>query len=162
MNKEYILQKIEVAFAGVALGNGIGLNEAQAIDDYQSSEGQAMARQKDEKENWKQLNYNALQRCYSSLSFFDADGMRFHLPAYIIAELKEQIDDLVIFHLTHINDYGQSNFTLLNDAQCEVIIMFLEWCLQQDDYEFDHLVIKQALNEYWQKRLLILKGTNGN
>ena len=158
MHKEYILQKIEEVFAGIALGNGIGLNEAQAIDDYQSSEGQAKARQKDEKVNWKLLNYNELQRCYSSLSFFDADGMRFHLPAYIIAELKEQIDDLVIFHLTHLNEYGQSQFTSLNDAQCKAIIMFLEWCLQQENYEFDHLVIKQALNEYWKKGLSTSNG----
>ncbi len=151
MNKKYILQKIERAFADVVLGSGIGLNEAQAIDDYESSEVQAGFRLKDEKENWKLLDSNELQRCYSSLSFFDANGMRFHLPAYIIAELKEEIDDLSIFHLTHLNDYGKTKFTSLNNAQNESIVMFLEWCLQQDEYQFDHLVIAKALSEYWKK-----------
>jgi len=83
MNKKEIQQKIEKAFAGVVLGNGIGLHEAQAIDDYQPSTIQKKLRQKDEKESWKRLEPNELQQCYSSLCFFDTKGMRFHLPAYM-------------------------------------------------------------------------------
>jgi hypothetical protein len=61
---------------------------AQGIDDYYSREATAQFRRKDEKDNWQKISSNDLNRCNSSPSFFDAEGFRFHLPAYLIAELQ--------------------------------------------------------------------------
>ena len=148
MEKENVLKEIKSAFFGVTLGNGIGLWEAQALDDYESEEVQRSNRNRDEKEDWRRLSCDELQRCHSSLSFFDADGMRFHLPAYMIGSLDHQVDD-PIFHLTQLDDYTKSKLTALNLAQRKAIVMYLKWCLEQADYEFDHLAIRRALSEYW-------------
>jgi len=149
MKKEDVIKEIESAFLGVSLGNGIGLWEAQAIDDYESKEVQLKNRRRDEKDNWRLLTYTELQRCHSSLSFFDADGMRFHLPAYIIASLNNKVDD-PIFHLTQLDDYAKSKLTTINNTQKQAIITYLKWCLEQCEYEFEHTAISKALSKYWQ------------
>src|SRR4051812_12445181 len=75
---QQVARAIEAAFAGVALGGGVGLQEAQGLDDYADDETCAAYRANDEKDNWHRISTEALNRCHSSLSFFDAEGMRFH------------------------------------------------------------------------------------
>lgn len=149
MNKESVFNEMKAAFSGVTLGNGVGLWEAQAIDDYESTEVQIRNRGRDEKEDWSRLSYDELQRCHSSLSFFDAEGMRFHLPAYIVASLGNKVDD-PIFHLTQLDDYATSRLAALNHAQRQAIVMYLNWCLEQEEYDFEHPAIRRALSEYWK------------
>ncbi len=43
--------------------------------------------------------------------------MRFHLPAYLIADLQGAYNFGMAFCLTHLNDYTISQFALLSDAQ---------------------------------------------
>ncbi len=151
MGKDRLVRIIEDAFANITLGNGIGLWEAQAIDDYESKQVQEKCRENDEKNSWKNLRAEALQRCRSSLSFFDADGMRFHLPAFIIESLNNEADD-PIFHLIHLDDYAKLKLTSFNEAQQQAVIHYLNGCLDQNEYEFERPVIKRALKEYWKKR----------
>jgi hypothetical protein len=47
-----------------------------------------------------------LNACYSSLSFFDAEGMRFPLPAFLIAELNGGYLQDMSFQLAYLNDYS--------------------------------------------------------
>ncbi|BCG64212.1 MAG: hypothetical protein methR_P1980 [Methyloprofundus sp.] len=149
MDKENVSNAIKTAFSKVTLDNGIGLWEAQAIDDYESTEVQRRNRSRDEKEDWNRLSYDELQQCHSSLSFFDADGMRFHLPAYVQASLGNKVDD-PIFHLTQLDDYATSRLTALNHAQRQAIMMYLNWCLEQEELAFEHPTIRRALSEYWE------------
>ena len=149
MNKDDVLKEIRSAFFGVALDNGIGLWEAQAIDDYEPKEVQKKNRERDEKEDWNLLSLDDLKRCCSSLSFFDADGMRFHLPAFIVASINNKVDD-PIFHLTQLDDYATSKLTTLDQAQRKAIVTYLKWCLGKEDYEFEHPSIRKALSEYWE------------
>ncbi len=149
MNKEDVIKEIESAFAGEVLGNGIGLWQAQAIDDYEPEETQLRFREKDEKEDWHLLEHDTLQRCHSSLSFFNPDGMRFHLPAYILASLNDRVDD-PLFHLTHLDDYAKSKLVSLTQEQNRAVKKYLNWCLEQEEYEFERPMIKKALIEYWE------------
>ena len=151
VTKDQIIEKIEAAFAGITLGEGIGLFEAQALDDYETEEVQKQRRKDDEKINWKSLTYDVLQNCHSSLSFFDADGMRFHLPAYIIGSIKGEVDD-PIFHLTYMGSYMESRLASLNAEQRQAIIEYLTWCLTEDEYSFYFPNITRALAEYWEKQ----------
>ena len=151
MDTARVAKEIESAFSDVRLGNGIGLWEAQAIDDYQTDEIQKRERERDEKENWSILESSVLQRCHSSLSFFDADGMRFHLPAFIIGSLNGEIDD-PIFELTHLDKYGKSRFVSLTDVQRDAITSYLTWCLGNEEYKFNHPAIEAALNGYWLRQ----------
>lgn len=144
------MNQIKSAFAGVTLGDGIGLWEAQAIDDYETKIVQKRNRRKDEKEDWNRLNYEDLQRCQSSLSFFDADGMRFHLPAFILASLDDKVDDLII-HLTRLTPYGKSQLTSLNHAQRHAVAIYLHWYLGQETSQSERSVIQKSLSEYWEK-----------
>lgn len=73
-----LIERIQKAFAGVRLGNGVGLWQAQGLDDYASEEKCAEYRANDEKDDWRRISVNDLCQCNSSLCFFDAEGMRFH------------------------------------------------------------------------------------
>ncbi len=151
MNKESVSEQIRKAFKGVKLGGGIGLWQAQAIDDYQSEEVQLQERERDEKEDWRKITTDTLCRCESSLSFFDADGMRFHLPAFMLASLNEESNDSVVFHLWQLDEYALSKLTSLNDNQVRAIVAFLNWYKTQEDNDFEAPSIERALTEFWEK-----------
>ena len=87
-HEQRVLDQIRDAFAGVTLGNGVGLREANGLDDYADSRTLAAYRSQDEKLDWSAISAADLDDCASSLGFFDADGMRFHLPAYLVADLE--------------------------------------------------------------------------
>jgi hypothetical protein len=148
MIKEELISRIAQAYAGVVLGDGVGLNEGQAIDDYESDELRRNKREKDEKSNWNDLDPLDLQSCSSSLSFFDAKGMRFHLPAYLVQSILGKVDD-PLFHLLDNSGYSTGKHDLLNTDQTLAIIDYLEWCLEHEEFGFEHPQIKRSLLEYW-------------
>ncbi len=144
-----LIESITIAFKDVVLGNGVGLFEAQAIDDYCTEPEQLVARARDEKMDWTAISHTDLNRCYSSLSFFDKEGMRFHLPAFLIAELKGEFQFDIWFHLTHLSEYKELQFELLNTQQRLVVsaVLQFKYDLQDDHFYHDHISI--ALNGYW-------------
>lgn len=148
MNKDQIIESIREAFRDIKLGDGIGLWEAQAIDDYESENVRRKKRETDEKDDWSSFTPDELQRCHSSLCFFDANGMKFHLPAFIIGSLKDQVDD-PIFHLTQLDDYAKSKLATLDDDQRMAVVNYLSWCLEKKDFEYEHQSIQRAIDEYW-------------
>lgn len=139
---------IEAAFAGVTLGSGVGLQEAQGLDDYADANTCAAFRASDEKCDWHRISAETLRRCNSSLSFFDAEGMRFHLPAYLLADLRGDYGFGMAFCLTQTGDYDRY-FRLLTDDQRRAVRAFLLHILDDPDYEFDRHHIRRALDEYW-------------
>ena len=149
LTKKEVISAITQAFKDVELGDGIGLWQAQAIDDYETEAVQLQKRANDRKVNWQDFDPEELQRCHSSLSFFDADGMRFHLPAYIIASMNDLTDDPV-FHLTSLDEYGASRFKTLSNTHKNAIVQYLEWCLEQQEFEFEHPSIARSLENYWR------------
>jgi hypothetical protein len=143
-------QATEHAFADVRLGNGVGLYEAQGIDHYASEEDCANYRAKDEKTDWRCIKLEDLNRCNSSLSFFDAAGMRFHLPAFIQADLGEDVEFDLIYHLVFSSQVEEQQ-KLLNEAQRTVVIDYLK--LQLDDIYNSNMweYISKALADYWNQ-----------
>ena len=52
--------------------------------------------------DWSQLDPMVLDANYDALSFFSEGGFRYFLPAYVIADLKEQLHTAdPVFHLTN-------------------------------------------------------------
>ena len=143
-------QAIDQAFADVQLGDGIGLYEAQGIDHYASEEECANYRAKDERTDWRRIKLDDLNRCNSSLSFFDAAGMHFHLPAFMQADLGEDVEFDLIYHLVFSGQIEEQQ-TLLNDAQRTVVIDYLK--LQLDDIYNRHMWkdISNVLLGYWNE-----------
>ncbi len=99
---EKLCLQVRNAFGEIKLGAGVGLHEGQAIDDYETDEARRQKRKKDETEAWEHIKSKHLNACYSSLSFFDPLGMRFHLPAFIIADLNDKFNMGMEFTLTHL------------------------------------------------------------
>lgn len=146
---ESICEKIRTAFAGVTLGNGVGLQQAQGLDDYEDDETCAKLRLEDEKEDWSRISSHRLNVCNSSLSFFDAEGMRFHLPAYLIADLSGEYSFGMAFCLTHLSDYKEQQFSLLSAAQRGSVREYLRFIFEEPDYEFERHHIERALLGFW-------------
>ena len=85
--------------------------------------------------------------CNSSLSFFDPKGMRFHLPAYLIAQISGEFDGLE-YRLTQL-DGRRSNFALFSEEQREAVRRFLRFIVTDSDYKDDWKDIQKALAGYW-------------
>ena len=73
--------------------------------------------------------------------------MRFHLPAYLVADLSGAIENDILFHLTFQD--GLWRFDKLNKPQREVVREFLLLRLADPQCEFAHPMIEKALTEYW-------------
>ncbi len=146
-----IIAQISEAFRDVKLGAGVGLYEGQAIDDYESDEERALKRAKDEKEDWKKIPTKHLNACHSSLSFFDAEGMRFHLPAFICCYLRGEYALELEFSLTGLGDWKKKKFSLLTVAEKAAVAEYLEFLAEDVAGEFSRDAIGKALDEFWKK-----------
>jgi hypothetical protein len=145
---EQVKTRIRAAFAGVRLGAGIGLREAQAMDDCADDETRARCREMDEKNDWQAIRAADLRKCHSSLDFFDGKGMRFHLPAYLIADLDGDYGFGMEFHLTQCPGAHEC-FFLLNAAQRRAVGEYLHFIKDEPDYAMDREDIQGAIVEYW-------------
>ncbi|WP_411825474.1 DUF6714 family protein [Luteolibacter sp. AS25] len=119
--------RIRAAFKGVTLGGGVGLYEAQGIDDHDSAEVCQRYRENDEKDSWERITSDDLNHCYSSLSFFDAEGMRFHIPAYLLADLNGEYKFDMLFEFTNWCDLKREQYSLLSTAQRSVVMDYLRF-----------------------------------
>ena len=156
MNRDDLRKAIIQAFAGVTLGEGIGLYEAQAIDDYAYPDERADARLRDRETDWSNVTVSELIYNDSSLSFFDPEGMRFHLGSFLLAAMDEEYGNSLIFSLTFMDDDNNSHrahsinqFSLLDLDQRKVIGSFLRYCRDDPEYDFERISIEKALAGYW-------------
>lgn len=150
LEADKLILEIQEAFAGVVLGVGVGLREAQGLDDYESEEACAGYRELDEKEDWAKIRSEDLNECNSSLSFFDAEGMRFHLPAFMIAELRGEYDYGMPYCYTYLEEDCSERFAILSDAQRGAVRDFLLILLDDPQYVSKRNDIERALKIYWR------------
>jgi hypothetical protein len=144
-----VARVIEAAFAGVTLGGGVGLQQGQGLDDYADDTTLAAYRENDEKDDWHRIPAEALNHCHSSLSFFDAEGMRFHLPAFLLADLRGDYGMGMAFCLTHRWENFEMLFSLLSSEQRSAVRAYLLHIADDPDYQFDRSDILRALDDYW-------------
>lgn len=157
--QERLLDMIRRAFDGVELGEGVSLHETQVIDDHGGPEERKAAREPDEKHDWRKLidDPDLPRICgggYAGLCFFDAAGLRFHLPACLSLAVKDpdgpevfDMTESLLFQLTRLDDYQRGRLAILNDAQRECvrdILIFLRDRLESSDPELD-----RAIRDYW-------------
>lgn len=171
MKKEILIQKIKDAFDGVKLEDGVGLWEGQGLDYYQTKAECQKLREKDEKDDWNNLSLSVFSECHSSPSFFDAKGMRFHLPFFLLIELdvyEKELEELeygveldIDFILTNsINymdgltqdglsmlEYDHLRFSMLNVEQIECVIEFLKFRCPLEERQSDKGI------KLWEEKL---------
>ena len=168
MTKEELITEIRTTFKDIKLDDGVGIWEGQGLDDYVDEKTILELREKDERNNWDNIPYKDLDYCQSSLSFFDAKGMRFCLPKFLIFDiLNEQISkeqniscpDLLFTLGYNLNEeYQKSRFSLFTNQQIETIIHYLEYNLEDilvsnKEYStnYDYIEIKGVLDKWIQK-----------
>jgi hypothetical protein len=164
MTKDELITEIQTAFKDIKLEDGVGLWEGQGLDDYAGDDEILKLKTKDERNNWDNIPYEDIAYASSSLSFFDAKGMRFCLPKFLIFNLlSDEISKKiglsapdVVFTLGYnLNEkYQQSRFSLFNRQQIETIIHFLEYKLEKNiasDNEYYYEELTKTLNEWKNK-----------
>ena len=150
MEKEILISEINEAFKDVELDGGIGIGEANALDDHRDEKFRAECKKNDEKHRWSTIPSSILNQYYCSLSYFDAKGMKFHLPAFMIAVIKDEYRFDIDFTLTNISDdYSKSRFALFTKKQREAVKLFLEYILKIRDLGFEETDIRTAIKNYW-------------
>ncbi len=164
MTKQEITESIYRAFKNVKLEDGIGLYEADCIDDYIHPQDPVYIswKQKDERESWERIlplffSDTNNERVYSSNFFFmDAKGKRFHLPCYLLQDLdkKHSGNNPLITAITS-SEKTISDFSILDKAQKQVIIDFFDFKLEEfinNDNDFDlgiYMQAKELFNKYY-------------
>lgn len=145
-----ITEQIEEAFSNVRLNNGVGLFEAQAIDDYESAEVRGSKRALDEKEDWRRIESKHLNECSGSLSFFDPEGMRFHLPAFMCCDLRGEYRMGLEFTLSMMDDLRRGQFSMLSSPQKQATAAYLEFLVEDLDTSKNCVpAIEKDLVEFW-------------
>ena len=129
-----LIYEITEAFQGITLGDGIGLLEANGIDDRASAAERAELRSRDEKTDWRKIDAKLLNYCNASPAYFDARGFWFHLPAFLIAELNDDYYlDFVEPMISDLQVHREWN-DLLTQPQRTVITKTLELLRNYPDF----------------------------
>lgn len=151
MENSELQAAIKNAFSEVVLGGGIGLHEADAIDSRGTPEICTLAREQDEKLDWQKVPLKSLNRCFSSYNWLDAEGLRFYLPAMMLAEVSGDYGHTVGDRLAspHLNE----RYNLLSAEQRQVVIDFLNWCLGYGEYgnSESQIIMTSLLHGHWRE-----------
>ena len=98
MEREAVAAAIRVAFAGIRLGSGVSLRQAQIIDDrgrgLSQAEFEAVPRS-EVTEDWTAIPDAELVR--DCVAHLDADGLRYYLPALMLWLLDHYDDEDRLF-----------------------------------------------------------------
>ena len=152
-NPQHLIHTIQQAFSGVTLGNGIGLSEGNAMDDYASAEERARCRKQDEHTYWQKIPVELLNQYYVALCYFDPEGMRFHLPAFLIADLQGLFRFDLVYTFIHLDEYKEQQFSLLNAQQKQAVAQYLCWIQTSSNHYIsseDNVAIDEALL-FWEE-----------
>lgn len=142
-----VIAAVSAAFSEVTLGDGVGLWEAQGLDDYASSAELKELREKDEKSDWRKISVEDLNQCHAAPSFMDPRGFVFHLPAFLIAELDDRHGYGFLDRLYSENEHPHGWSALLTEPQRKALIAALRLVQAHPNYEpeCDTIAVKTRL-----------------
>lgn len=126
--RDAVIASIVAAFVGVGRGDGVTLHEADVIDGYGSDEMRREARKLDPETRWQDVPEADIEHYHWALSFFDAEGFRYYIPAYMTwtlryAETSDSISaDYTIYAFTHTPPNDDRQFALLDNVQRRAIV----------------------------------------
>lgn len=147
-----VIQQLTDAFAEVELGDGTGLWEAQGLDDYKVGEELSELRARDEKLDWRKIPVEHLERCNVAPAFMNAHGFVFHLPAFLIAELKDQHGFGFIDRVCRAEESPPGWSELLTFPQSQALIAALRLAGQHPEYERDRSAIELKIGQLARKK----------
>ncbi|MEM7315883.1 MAG: DUF6714 family protein [Planctomycetota bacterium] len=137
------------AFDDMRLGDGIGIHEANGLDDYADDIELVRLRKLDERTDWRNIDNELLNEYYFTPSFFHARGFVFHLPAFLLAELEDKHDFGFIDRIVEKRPPTDCWIDLLTPQQANALAIVLSLVKQHPDYyrvakKFDHAIERFA------------------
>ena len=156
--RDELIHQITDAFEDVERGDGISLHEAAAIDGYRMAEECAAARQQDTERSWQDVPAQDIEDNYPVLTYLDAEGFRYYLPAFMVWSLKNYQTsasvsvDAPIYELDLSGNEDRrerkmEQFRLFSDEQRVAACRFLRFMSEQVDA--DASMARPALDNYW-------------
>jgi hypothetical protein len=142
--------RIRVAFDGVVLGGGMTINEANREGVFDTEFPQLTIRAMDLERNWVDVPNWKIEKLFSALYAFDAEGWKFYLPAFMCWTLfnwRKSISptpDWLIGSLTHQEGFG-NHFSTLTVTQAKAVLSFLKFC----QHYLDEDASVNAIRSYW-------------
>ena len=159
IKKSTLIQEIETVFKDVRLNDGIGVFEAEELDACSSDKKLEQARKKDRSwwKDWHYIEDKYLAYYSSSMSFMDAQGIKWALPAYMIFALNNYEGsffsiDTTIYTIER-GAKGKDNRDLFTLEQKKAIAKFLQYMLFVGEDLVDTDFTKMALDKEWSKYL---------
>lgn len=152
MDKNELMNDIQNSFRDVALEDGIGIWEAEAIDNYLVGNEYELLKSKDERVDWNNITFDYTNQFEMTFAFWDAKGTTFILPKVLqlALMLEEENEDQIPdwqYILEGICQRKQQH--LFNDKQKNTIHNFINYQRQKspkndwDEYgllAFDDLI----------------------
>jgi hypothetical protein len=170
MELNILKAQIELAFADTTYPGDHDLTSSTY-----GEEPEALKREFKGERDWRILDANFLDRApegwHTALSFFSDRAFVFYLPAYLIADLQNQLFEVTVeFHLCYgltsdtantkiakiwggstTGQTARRKYDQFNAAQVAAIVAYLQWKLEQQADENT----TQALEQYWLARAAI-------
>jgi hypothetical protein len=167
MEVETLKAQIETAFADTTYPGDHDLTSSTY-----GEEPEALKREFKGKRDWRKLDAKFLDQApegwHTALSFFSDRAFLFYLPAYMIADLQNQLLEVTVeFHLFYgltsdtankkiakiwgggtTGQGAKRKYDQFKPQQVTAIIAYLRWKLEQQEDEN----IVQALEQYWVER----------
>jgi hypothetical protein len=155
--KEHVLQLIYESFDQVLLEDGVSLHKTIEIDNYGATDKEEAQIKNDERKDWKKLvDDPELEKIdgIGGLCFYDAKGLRFHLPAYMCLTIHKphaNITESLMFTLTHLEAYNRERFSILTVEQRKAVKVFLTYIRYNTGFAFEYnfAEIEAAIRDYW-------------
>lgn len=123
-----VLDRIRKAFAGVELGGGVGLLQANYRDTEVLEEVSRRLAARDERHDWTKLTDEALNCCFAALSFTDAEGYRFLAPAFMCCHLRGRLRSCISFTCSEdVAEWCLKKTALLNEEQRRAMEFYVDF-----------------------------------
>ena len=125
-----LVERIREAFSGITVGPDTTLYlSGVAEDDYQSEEFIAELRRREIRNDWQSIPPSFLIACDDAIPFLDAEGMRYLLPAYMLAELQYPDNGTIGLEIRlstrgfdeEITEYHNDRLSLLTERQRDCV-----------------------------------------
>ncbi|CAN5820391.1 hypothetical protein BH23ACT12_BH23ACT12_02140 [soil metagenome] len=156
-----LIEQINAVFGRVELGDGLSLHQARAMDRLQPPEDVLEARPLDREDRWQEISDGKVEEFHYALTFMDPEGLRFHLPRFMVFALEHPgLDSPAIDAAVYACDFGDemdqdvvAQFNAMSRTQMKTIAGFLAHITESSDKDYDTMVAAIALESFWYQFL---------
>ena len=161
MNAELVAE-IHAAFGQARLGDGLSLHQAWAMELLQPPEDVLAARALDTEQRWQDIPDDKVEEFHFALTFMDPEGLRFHLPRFMVFSLEHPgLDSPAVDAAVYACDFGDESmeqevlkqFNAMSRRQMRMIAKFLMHVAEASDEHYDTMVAAIAVDAFWYQFL---------